>query len=76
MSFIHSSRRIAVVPPKNLAMALDYIDKRRDVLKLKKYEPGKFSAERVLESMADRRQLDKHAAKPYQGLMDKKINSA
>ncbi len=54
-------------PEKMLALALDYIDKARDALKLKKYEPGKFGAERVLMSMADRRKLDK-AAKPHKGI--------
>jgi len=55
-------------PEKILQMALDYIDKARDRLKLKKYEPGKFGAERVLMSMADRRKLDKTTGKPHAGV--------
>ncbi|MDA8339415.1 MAG: anaerobic carbon-monoxide dehydrogenase catalytic subunit [Nitrospiraceae bacterium] len=51
-------------PEKMLALALDYIDKAREALKLKKYEPGKFGAERVLMDMAARRELEK-AAKPH-----------
>ena len=54
-------------PEKMLALALDYIDKAREALKLKKYEPGKFGAERVLMDMAARRELEK-AAKPHVGL--------
>ncbi|MDI6728103.1 MAG: anaerobic carbon-monoxide dehydrogenase catalytic subunit [Thermodesulfovibrionales bacterium] len=54
-------------PEKMLALALDYIDKAREALKLKKYEPGKFGAERVLMDMAARRELEK-AAKPHIGL--------
>ncbi|MCI0468485.1 MAG: anaerobic carbon-monoxide dehydrogenase catalytic subunit [Nitrospirae bacterium] len=54
-------------PEKMLELALDYIDKARDALKLKKYEPGKFGAERVLMDMAARREIEK-AAKPHIGL--------
>jgi carbon-monoxide dehydrogenase catalytic subunit len=54
-------------PEKMLALALDYIDKAREALKLKKYEPGKFGAERVLMDMAARRELER-AAKPHIGL--------
>ena len=54
-------------PEKILEMTLDYIDKARERLKLRKYEPGKFAAERVLLSMADRRKLDKEA-KPHLGV--------
>ncbi len=54
-------------PEKILELALDYIDKARAALKLKKYEPGKFGAERVLMDMAARRELEK-AAKPHIGL--------
>ncbi len=43
-------------PEKMLSMALDYIDKARESLKLRKYEPGKFGVERVLMDMADRRE--------------------
>lgn len=46
-------------PEKILGMALDYIDKAREALKLRRYEPGKFGAERVLMGMAERRQLEK-----------------
>ena len=44
-------------PEKMLSMTLDYIDGARERLKLRKYEPGKFGAERVLMDMADRRQI-------------------
>jgi carbon-monoxide dehydrogenase catalytic subunit len=54
-------------PEKMLKMALDYIDKARENLKLKKYEPGRFGAERVLMDMADRRKLEK-SVKPHQGI--------
>jgi carbon-monoxide dehydrogenase catalytic subunit len=48
-------------PEKVLAMALDYIDNAREALKLRKYEPGKFGAERVLMDMAARREITPHA---------------
>jgi carbon-monoxide dehydrogenase catalytic subunit len=54
-------------PEQILAMALDYIDKARAALKLKKYEPGKFGTEKVLMDMAARREIEK-AAKPHIGL--------
>ena len=54
-------------PEKILAMALNYIDKAREALKLKKYEPGKFGTEKVLMDMAARREIEK-AAKPHLGL--------
>ena len=54
-------------PEKILAMALNYIDAARDRLKLRKYEPGKFGAERVLMDMAARREIEK-AAKPHVGI--------
>lgn len=54
-------------PEKMLAMALDYIDKAREALKLKKYEPGKFGTEKVLMDMAARREIEK-AAKPHIGI--------
>ncbi|MEO5360677.1 MAG: anaerobic carbon-monoxide dehydrogenase catalytic subunit [Nitrospirota bacterium] len=38
------------------------IDGKRDALKLKKYEPGKFGADRVLMTMADRRKLEREQA--------------
>jgi anaerobic carbon-monoxide dehydrogenase catalytic subunit len=54
-------------PEKILEMALKYIDAARDRLKLRKYEPGKFGAERVLMDMAARRDIEK-AAKPHIGI--------
>jgi len=54
-------------PEKMLQMCLDYIDKAREALKLRKYEPGKFGAERVLMDMAARREI-KHAAAPHAGV--------
>ena len=54
-------------PEKMLAMTLDYIDKARERLKLRKYEPGKFGAERVLMDMAARREIEKAAA-PHAGV--------
>ncbi|OGW19200.1 MAG: carbon-monoxide dehydrogenase catalytic subunit [Nitrospirae bacterium GWC2_46_6] len=54
-------------PEKILELTLDYIDKARSALKLKKYEPGKFGAERVLMDMAARREIER-AAKPHIGL--------
>jgi len=53
-------------PQKILENSLAHIDKKRDALKLKKYEPGKFGAERVLLDMAARRELDK-GGKPHVG---------
>ena len=54
-------------PEKILAMTFDYIDKAREELKLKKYEPGRFGAERVLMDMAARREIEKQA-KPHVGI--------
>jgi len=54
-------------PEKMLKLALDYIDKARENLKLKKYEPGRFGADRVLMDMAARRELEK-TVKPHQGI--------
>ncbi len=54
-------------PEKILAMTFDYIDKARERLKLRKYEPGKFGAERVLMDMAARREIEK-AAVPHAGV--------
>ncbi len=54
-------------PEKMLDIALNYIDRARETLKLKKYEPGKFGAERVLMDMAARRGIEK-AAKPHLGI--------
>ena len=47
-------------PEKMLELALDYIDKARAALKLKKYEPGKFGTEKVLMDMAARREIRGH----------------
>jgi len=52
---------------KMLAMAIDYIDKARAALKLKKYERGKFATEKTLMDMAARREIEK-AAKPHMGI--------
>jgi len=54
-------------PEKILELTLKYIDAARERLKLRKYEPGKFGAERVLMDMAARREIEK-AAKPHLGL--------
>ncbi|MDA8086457.1 MAG: anaerobic carbon-monoxide dehydrogenase catalytic subunit [Nitrospiraceae bacterium] len=54
-------------PENILNLALEYIDKARAYLKLKKYEPGRFGTERVLMDMAARRELEK-AAKPHLGI--------
>lgn len=54
-------------PETMLEIALDYIDKARASLKLRKYEPGRFGTERVLMDMAARRELEK-AAKPHIGI--------
>jgi len=54
---------------KILALTYDYIDKARDRLKLRKYERGKFAAERVLMDMAARRELEKKPiAVPHVGV--------
>ncbi len=52
---------------KMLDLALEFIDKARAALKLKKYESGKFGTEKVLMDMAARREIEK-AAKPHVGL--------
>ncbi|RME69530.1 MAG: carbon monoxide dehydrogenase, partial [Nitrospirae bacterium] len=54
-------------PEKMLELTLYYIDKARDYLKLRKYEPGRFGVERKLMDMADRRKLDK-VARPHEGV--------
>ncbi|MFZ3138952.1 MAG: anaerobic carbon-monoxide dehydrogenase catalytic subunit [Thermodesulfovibrionales bacterium] len=54
-------------PEKILDLTLKYIDEAREALKLKKYEPGKFGAERVLMDMAARREIER-AAKPHIGI--------
>src|SRR4030065_1472648 len=53
-------------PEKILAMAFDYIDKAREALKLRKYEPGKFGTERGLMDMAARREMERTAI-PHAG---------
>ncbi len=52
-------------PETMLKMALKYIDGARENLKLRKYEPGKFGAERVLMDMAARRDIK---AVPHAGV--------
>ncbi|MEW6163274.1 MAG: anaerobic carbon-monoxide dehydrogenase catalytic subunit [Nitrospirota bacterium] len=54
-------------PEKILALTLNYIDRAREALKLRKYEPGRFGMERVLMDMAARRELER-AAKPHLGI--------
>ncbi len=54
-------------PEKILKLALEYIDKAREDLKLRKYEPGRFGTERVLMDMAARRELEK-SVKPHMGI--------
>jgi carbon-monoxide dehydrogenase catalytic subunit len=54
-------------PEKILKMALKYIDGAREALKIRKYEPGRFGAERVLMDMAARRELEK-SVKPHMGI--------
>jgi carbon-monoxide dehydrogenase catalytic subunit len=54
-------------PQKILALTYDYIDRAREALKLRKYEPGRFGTERKLMSMADRRKLEA-LNKPHEGL--------
>lgn len=54
-------------PEKMLALALDYIDRARESLKLKKYEKGMFVTQRVLMDMTARRELER-AGKPHIGL--------
>lgn len=57
-------------PEKILSMTLEYIDRARAFLKLRKYEPGRFGTERVLMDMAARREIEKaeRAAKPHIGI--------
>ncbi|MFQ3574455.1 MAG: carbon monoxide dehydrogenase, partial [Thermodesulfovibrionales bacterium] len=54
-------------PDKILILALDYIDKARDALKLNKYEKGKFATQRILMDMTARREMER-AGKPHIGL--------
>ncbi len=54
-------------PEEILKKALEAIDGKRDALKLRKYEPGRFGTERKLMTMADRRKLEA-AARPHEGV--------
>ena len=54
-------------PEEILKRSLEEIDKKRDALKLRKYEPGRFGTERKLMTMADRRRLES-AARPHEGV--------
>lgn len=54
-------------PEEILKKSLEHIDKKRDALKLRKYEPGRFGVERKLLSMADRRKLES-PARPHEGV--------
>jgi carbon-monoxide dehydrogenase catalytic subunit len=54
-------------PEKILQLTYNYIDRAREELKLRKYEPGRFGVERKLMSMEDRRKLEK-AARTHEGL--------
>ncbi len=54
-------------PEVMLRKALEHIDKKREALKLRKYEPGRFGVERKLMSMEDRRKLEK-LSRPHEGL--------
>ncbi len=48
-------------PEKMLQKGIEWVDTRREQLKLAKYQPGRFQKERVLMDMAARRELDKAA---------------
>jgi carbon-monoxide dehydrogenase catalytic subunit len=54
-------------PEEILKKSLEAIDRKRDRLKLRKYEPGRFGTERKLMTMADRRKLEA-AARPHEGV--------
>ena len=54
-------------PEEILKKTLEAIDIKRDGLKLRKYEPGRFGTERKLMTMADRRKLEA-AARPHEGV--------
>lgn len=54
-------------PEEILKKSLAHIDKKREALKLRKYEPGRFGVERKLMSMEDRRKLES-AARPHEGV--------
>jgi len=51
-----------------LAATLAHIDKKRDDLKLRKYEKGKFGVEKVLLDMAARRKLEAGGANAHKGV--------
>ncbi|MGC2423444.1 MAG: anaerobic carbon-monoxide dehydrogenase catalytic subunit [Nitrospirota bacterium] len=55
--------KLEFIPGKEemLAATLAHIDKKREDLKLRKYEKGKFGVEKVLMDMADRRKLEASA---------------
>ncbi|HLB24864.1 MAG TPA: carbon monoxide dehydrogenase, partial [Nitrospirota bacterium] len=55
--------KMEFIPNKEdiLAATLAHIDKKRDELKLRKYERGKFGVEKVLMDMAARRKLEASA---------------
>ncbi|HDO35682.1 MAG TPA: carbon monoxide dehydrogenase, partial [Nitrospirae bacterium] len=54
-------------PEEILKKSLEHIDAKREALKLRKYEPGRFGVERKLMSMEDRRKLES-AARPHEGV--------
>ncbi len=54
-------------PEKMLQRGIEWVDMRREQLKLVKYQPGRFKKERVLMDMAARRELER-VAKPHVGL--------
>jgi len=51
-----------------LEASLAHIDKKRDALKLRKYEKGSFGTEKVLMDMAARRKLDQGGAHAHKGV--------
>jgi carbon-monoxide dehydrogenase catalytic subunit len=55
--------KMEFIPGKEdiLAATLAHIDKKRDALKLRKYEKGKFGVEKVLMDMAARRKIEASA---------------
>ncbi len=62
--------KMEFIPGKEemLAATLAHIDKKRDALKLRKYEKGKFGVEKVLMDMAARRKLEAGGAHAHQGV--------
>lgn len=61
--------KLEFIPGKEemLAATLAHIDKKREALKLRKYEKGKFGVEKVLLDMAARRKLE-GGANAHQGV--------